>query len=95
LLIDCKDFVGDDKVRDGENGVEIVNCEGFFFANYAGRGVEDFAGNGEIGDDENDIEIADCEKFFINYISRCAVSLHFANLIIVIAAVKTASMYRF
>jgi hypothetical protein len=44
--------------------------------------------------DENDVGTADCEKFFINHADRCAVSLHSANLIIVIAAVKTASIYR-
>jgi hypothetical protein len=95
LLVGREDLVGGDKVGDGENGGEIADCAGFFFINHTGRGAEDFAGDGEIGNDKNNVEIADCEKFFVNYISRCAVSLHSANLVIIIAAVKTASMYRF
>jgi hypothetical protein len=48
----------------------------------------------EIGDDEDGIEIADCEDFFlINYTNRGAVSPYFANLVIDIAIVKTASTY--
>jgi hypothetical protein len=83
-------FAEDNKVEDGENGVEIIDCAGFFFINYISRGAEDFAGNGE-----DDVGIVDCEEFFINYADRCAVSLYSANLIIVIAAVKTANIYRF
>jgi hypothetical protein len=87
-------FAGGDEIGDGEDDVEIADYEDFFFANHAGRSVEGFAGDGEIGNGEDDIGIADCEKFFVNYAGRCAVSLHSANLVIVIAAVKTASMYR-
>jgi hypothetical protein len=49
--------------------------------------------NDEIKDNENDIETADYEKFFFNYIDRCAVSLHSANLIINKATIETASTY--
>jgi hypothetical protein len=38
--------------------------------------------NEEIKDDEKSIDIVDCEKFFFNYIDRCAISFHSANLII-------------
>jgi hypothetical protein len=55
-------------------------------------GREDL-GDDEIKDNENDIEIVDCEKFFFNYIDRCAVLLHFANLIIDRAANETANTY--
>jgi hypothetical protein len=51
--------------------------------------------DGEIRDDENDIGIADYEKFFLNYINRCAVSLHSANLIINKATVEIANTYQF
>jgi hypothetical protein len=37
---------------------------------------------GEIEGGEEGVGIADCEEFFLNYIDRCAVSLHFANLVI-------------
>jgi hypothetical protein len=105
LLIDRENLVGDD-----EDGVEIADCAGFFLINYIDRGAEGFAEDDEIGGDEiedSEIEddeigdgedgvgIADCEKFFLNHADRCAVPLHSANLVIVIAAVKTASMYRF
>jgi hypothetical protein len=50
-------------------------------------------GNNEIEDSEEDIGIADCEKFFFNYINRCAVSIHSANLIIDKAAIETANTY--
>jgi hypothetical protein len=49
--------------------------------------------NGEIENDEDGIEITDCEKFFLNYIDRCAVSLHSANLIIDKATIETANTY--
>jgi hypothetical protein len=90
LLIDRENFVEDDK-----DGVEIIDCADFFLINYIDRGAEDFAGNGEIENSENDIGIADYEEFFLNYADRCAVSLHSANLVIVIAAAKIASIYRF
>jgi hypothetical protein len=47
----------------------------------------------EIRDNEKDIETTDCEKFFLNYINRCAVSLHSANLIIDRAAIKITNTY--
>jgi hypothetical protein len=47
----------------------------------------------EIEDDKENIEIADCEKFFFNYINRCAISIHSANLIINKAAIETANTY--
>jgi hypothetical protein len=90
LLIDRENLVEGDK-----DGVEIVNCADFFFINYIDRGAEDFAENDKIKDNKNDIETADYEKFFLNYTDRCAVSLHSANLVIAIAATKTASIYRF
>jgi hypothetical protein len=123
LLIDREDLVENNKIKDGENGIEIVDYAGFFLINYIdrsaetfaednnvedgeddieivdyaglflinhiGRGAEGFAGNGE-----DDVEIVDCEKFFINYIGCCAVSLYSANLIVIIVAIKTASIYR-
>jgi hypothetical protein len=89
LLIDRENFVEDDK-----DGVEIIDCADFFLINYIDRGAEDFAGNGEIENDEDSVGIADCEKFFVNYADRCAVSLHSANLIIIITAVKIADIYR-
>jgi hypothetical protein len=54
--------------------------------------------DGEIEDNEkknnkDGIEIADCEKFFFNYINRCAISLHSANLIIDKATIETANTY--
>jgi hypothetical protein len=81
-------------VEDSEDDVETADCANFFLINHAGRGTEDFAGNGEIEGGEDGVRIADCEKFFLNYAGRCAVSLHSANLIIIIAAVKTANIYR-
>jgi hypothetical protein len=48
---------------------------------------------GEIEGGEDDVEIANCEKFFFNYINRCAVLLHFTNLIIDGAASETANIY--
>jgi hypothetical protein len=120
LLIDREDFV-----EDNEDGVEIIDCAGFFFINYIDRGTEGFAGDGEIeggedgvgiadcenlffaddvgrgaegfvGDGEDGVEIVDCVGFFlVSYAGRGAVSPHFANFVIVIAAAKTASMYRF
>jgi hypothetical protein len=47
----------------------------------------------EIENNENDIEIADCEKFFLNYIDRCAVSLHSANLIINKDTIEITNIY--
>jgi hypothetical protein len=47
----------------------------------------------KIKDDKENIEIIDCEKFFLNYINRCAVSLHSANLIIDRAAIEIANTY--
>jgi hypothetical protein len=87
-------FAEDNEIEDGEDGVETADCAGFFLINHIGRGAEGFAEDGKIGGGEDNIEIAGCEKFFINYADRCAVSLHSANLVIIIAAVKTASMYR-
>jgi hypothetical protein len=57
-------------------------------------GREDLEGD-KIKDGEDDVEIVDYEKFFLNYAGRCAILLHFANFVIIITAVKTASMYRF
>jgi nitrogen regulatory protein PII-like uncharacterized protein len=82
-------FAENDEVGDSENNVETADCAGFFLINYTGRGAEGFAESSEDG-----VETADCEKFFVNHIGRCAVSLHSANLVIIIAVVKTASMYR-
>jgi hypothetical protein len=31
--------LGNDEIRSGENDVGIVNCENFFFINYADRGA--------------------------------------------------------
>jgi hypothetical protein len=53
----------------------------------------DKIGNNEIEDGENDIEIINCEKFFLNYINRCAISLHFANLIINKIMIEIANTY--
>jgi hypothetical protein len=47
----------------------------------------------EIGNGEDGVEIADYEKFFLNYIGRCAISLHSANLIIDRAATEIANTY--
>jgi hypothetical protein len=101
-ITDCADFFlinyidrgADGFAENSEDDIDIADCENFFFANYIGRGAEDFAGNGEIENDEDSVGIADCEKFFVNYADRCAVSLHSANLVIIIAAVKTANIYR-
>jgi hypothetical protein len=49
--------------------------------------------NDKIEDGEEDIGIADYEKFFFNYTDRCAVSVHFANLIIDKAAIEIANTY--
>jgi hypothetical protein len=49
--------------------------------------------SGEIKDGENGVGIADCEKFFFNYINRCAVSLHSANLIINKITAEIANTY--
>jgi hypothetical protein len=94
LLIGRENLVGGDEVEDGEDDVETADCAGFFLINHIGRGAEGFAEDGERGGDEDDIETADCEEFFVNHAGRCAVSLHSANLVVVIAAVKTASIYR-
>jgi hypothetical protein len=48
---------------------------------------------GKIGGGENGVEIADCEEFFLNYIDRCAVSLHSANLIVNRVTAETANTY--
>jgi hypothetical protein len=83
-------FAGDNKIGNGENDIKIIDCAGFFLINHISRGAEDFAENSE-----NNVEIADCEDFFFaNYTNRCAVSLYSANLIIIIATVKTANIYR-
>jgi hypothetical protein len=50
-------------------------------------------GDGEIKDSEENIGIADYEEFFFNYTNRCAVSIHFTNLIIDRAAIETANTY--
>jgi hypothetical protein len=47
----------------------------------------------EIENDEKNIGIADYEKFFLNYINRCAISVHFTNLIIDKAAIEIANTY--
>jgi hypothetical protein len=47
----------------------------------------------KIENNKKDIEIADYEKFFLNYIDRCAISVHSANLIVDRAAIETASTY--
>jgi hypothetical protein len=49
--------------------------------------------NNKIENGEEDIKIADYEKFLFNYINRCAVSVHFANLIIDKAAIEIANTY--
>jgi hypothetical protein len=49
--------------------------------------------DGEIKNSEKNIEIANYEKFFLNYINRCAVSIHSANLIINKAAIEIANTY--
>jgi hypothetical protein len=38
--------------------------------------------NDKIGGGEDGVEIVSREKFFFNYINRCAVSLHSANLVV-------------
>jgi hypothetical protein len=53
----------------------------------------DEIGDDKIGNDEEGIKTADCEKFFLNYINRCAVSLHSANLIIDKATIESANTY--
>jgi hypothetical protein len=95
LLVGREDLVEDNKVGGGEDGIETVDCAGFFLINHTNRGAEDFAEGGKRGGDEDGVGTADCEEFFINYVGRCAVSLHSANLVIIIAAVKTANIYRF
>jgi hypothetical protein len=57
------------------------------------EGLGDEIEDDEIGDDKEDIEIANCEKFFFNYIDRCAVSVHFTNLILNKAAIEIANTY--
>jgi hypothetical protein len=47
----------------------------------------------EIKNNKDDIEITNYEKNFFNYINRCAVSLHSANLIIDRATAEIASTY--
>jgi hypothetical protein len=49
--------------------------------------------NDKIGNNENGVGTANCEKFFLNYIDRCAISLHSANLVIDKATIETASTY--
>jgi hypothetical protein len=49
----------------------------------------------KIRDDKKSVETADCEKFFFNYIDRCAVSVHSANLIIDKAIIEIANTYWF
>jgi hypothetical protein len=90
----AEDFAGDDKIEDGENDIEIADCANFFLINHTDRDAENFAENDEIKDDKNNIGTTDYEEFFINYADRCAVSLHSANLIIIITAVKIADIYR-
>jgi hypothetical protein len=95
LLIDRENLVKnnkieDDKVEDGENGVEIADCEDFFFANHIDCDAEDFAGNSE-----NDIEIIDYVRFFfVSYTNRGAISPYSTNFVIIIAAIKIANIYR-
>jgi hypothetical protein len=55
--------------------------------------LEDKIGNDKIEDREEDVEIADYEEFLFNYIDRCAVSIHFANLIMNRAAIEIANTY--
>jgi hypothetical protein len=68
-----------------------------FFLIWLLIGREDLEGDeikdNEIKDDGNGVEIADCEKKFLNYINRCAVSLHSANLIIDKATTEIANTY--
>jgi hypothetical protein len=47
----------------------------------------------EIKNNKDDIEITNYEKIFLNYINRCAVSLHSANLVIDRATAETANTY--
>jgi hypothetical protein len=64
--------------REDLEGGEIKNGE-----------IED----GEIENDKKNIGTADYEKFFLNYIDRCAISIHSANLVIDRAAIETANIY--
>jgi hypothetical protein len=59
----------------------------------SGKIGNDKIGGGKIRDNKENVEIADCEKFFLNYIDRCAISLHSANLIIDRATAETANIY--
>jgi hypothetical protein len=73
-----------------------VNCRISFFLVWllVGReSLESEIRNDEIGNNKENIEIADCEKFLFNYINRCAISIHSANLIIDKAAIETANTY--
>jgi hypothetical protein len=49
--------------------------------------------NDVIENNEENIETADCEKFFLDYINRCAISIHSASLIINKAAIEIANTY--
>jgi hypothetical protein len=74
-----------------------VSCFISFFLIWLLVGRESL-GSGEIKDSEIEngeegVGIADCEKFFLNYINRCAISLHSANLIIDKATVEIANTY--
>jgi hypothetical protein len=54
---------------------------------------EDLVGDGEAENGENGIGIADCENFFlINYIDHGAISPHFINFVMDIAAAETANI---
>jgi hypothetical protein len=56
-------------------------------------GREDLGG-GEIKDGEDGVGIVDCENFiFINYIDRCTISLHSANLVINIVIAEITNTY--
>jgi hypothetical protein len=74
-----------------------ANCIISFFLIWLLVGREDLEDdeirNNEIENNKKDIGIADCEKFFLNYINRCAVSIHSANLIIDRAAIEITNIY--
>jgi hypothetical protein len=55
--------------------------------------LEDEIEDNEIENGEEDVGIADCVEFLFNYADRCAVSVHFANLIINNAAIEIANTY--
>jgi hypothetical protein len=55
---------------------------------------EDLVEDNKIRNGENDIETADYVKFFLlTYIDGGAISAYFINFVIIIAVIKTASIY--